>query len=130
MISLGNTLKAAVLGIAVIAAAAVPVQKAHADNRGGAVIAGIAGGLILGSIIASTAKSHKGHHSGGVVKKHHYNTPSVSHSFGFKSGHRPHYYNGYHHGHRRHFGKRFFRKHHGHFGHRFHRGHRRGYYGY
>ncbi len=135
MKSLKNMLRVAALGVAIIAAAAVPTKKAHAE--GGAVVAGIAGGLILGSILGSAARAKSGFHDSGFVGHHNY-SPPVALSFGFNSGH--HFghrrsFRGHHrgnlgfrgHGFKRHHGfKRGhgFRRHHG-----FKRGFRRGHFG-
>lgn len=136
MISIRNTLRAVALGIAMVAVAAVPTKKAHAD--GGAVVAGIAGGLILGTVIGSAAQANNGYYNGGYAPSYYapaptyyapaptyyaprYYSPPVTFSFGYNSGHR--YY-----GKRNHYrGHRGYRSHKGYRGHRA-RGHRsRGY---
>lgn len=137
MTSIRNMLRVATLGLAIVAAAAVPTKKAHAD--GGAVVAGIAGGLILGSIIGSTAQANSGYYAPAPVYSQPYYAPApryyapapryyapryyappVSLSFGYSSGHRYHGRNHYR-GHSRHYrGKgRHYRD---------HRSHRRGQY--
>ena len=138
MTSIGKMLRAAAFGLAIIAAAAVPTKKAHAD--GGAVVAGIAGGLILGSILGSAANANNGYYynNGYATQPYYapaptyyapaprYYAPPVTLSFGYHSGrhygHRRHYRGGRHYGSRRHY-----RRHHrGHRGyHRGHRGHHR-----
>jgi len=117
MTVLKTTLRATAFGLAMIAAAAAPTKKAHASD-GAAVVAGIAGGLILGTIIGSAAQANNGYHSNSYAAVPTYDAPRyyappVALSFGYHSGR--------HFGHRRHYGGHGYF---GHRGHRFNRGHR------
>jgi len=57
MTSIKNILRAAVFGVAIVAAAAVPAKKAEAADRGD-VIAGVAGGLLVGTLFAAAANAN------------------------------------------------------------------------
>lgn len=56
MRSIKNILRAATFGFAIVAAAAVPTKNAQAADRGD-VIAGIAGGLLVGTLFAAAANA-------------------------------------------------------------------------
>lgn len=127
MKSIKNLIRASALGLALIGATFMPTKQAHAD--GGAVVAGIAGGLLLGTIIGSTA--HAGH--GGYYADpyyapapvysapSYYYPPAVTYGFSYSSGR---HYGGHRHyrGHRH--ARRHWRRHHrGHW--RKHRRHHR-----
>lgn len=62
MTSFKNILRAAAFGVAMVAAAAVPTQKAQAADRGD-VIAGVAGGLLVGTLFAAAANASNNHYA-------------------------------------------------------------------
>lgn len=142
MTSFKNMLRAAALGVAMIAtAAAVPNQASAADRSD--VIAGVAGGLLLGTLFAAAANANNNSYAAPVqtyqaprqtyiapaqtyavpvqaeayyAPAPTYYAPPVSFSFGFNRGHRF--------GHRHFSHRRHFRRHFG-YGHRhLHRGYR------
>ena len=62
MKSIPKTLKAIMFGIAIVAAGALPTKNAQASSSAGYVAAGVAGGLVLGTLIGS---SRGGYYGGG-----------------------------------------------------------------
>ncbi len=56
MTSVSKKLRTAALGVAIVAAAAAPMKQAHAADRSD-VVAGVVGGVLLGSFIAAVANA-------------------------------------------------------------------------
>ena len=115
---LGKAVRAMAIALALVGGS-IATKPAKAD--GGAVVAGIAGGLILGTIIGSTANANNYYSSApryyapAPIYRPYYG-PTVSFNIG----------SGYYGGHRYYGHKRHYRKYRGH-GYRKYRGHRRGY---
>ena len=122
----------------VLAGASFTAKPAQAD--GGAVVAGIAGGLILGTLIGATANAtpyysggYYNHNRGSYYNGGHYTQPyyapvrryyappTVSYSYNYVNTGR------YYRPHKRHYGHRSYRKHRPYRGYRGYRGYRRGY---
>jgi len=107
MTSVSKKLRTAALGVAIVAAAAAPMKQAHAADRSD-VVAGVVGGVLLGSFIAPVETYYEPAPTYYAPVPQYY-SPPVTFSFGIRSGN--------HFGQRRNF--RRYRHHH-----RFH-GHRR-----
>ncbi len=120
----GKAIRAVAIVLA-LGAGSMHAKPAKAD--GGAVVAGIAGGLILGTIIGSTAKANNGYYAPAPT----YYAPPVPRYYAPAPVYRPYYGPrinlsiGSYYGPKRYKGYRGYRGYKGYRGHRGHRGYRK-----